>query len=43
MHVDLFFDLYFNFPSVKTEINKNNNQRLDLINLEESDALKTHD
>ena len=24
MHVDLFFDLYFNFVTVKTEINKNN-------------------
>ena len=40
MHVDLFFDLYFNFLSVKTEINKNNNKRLKLVNLEESDALK---
>ena len=40
MHVDLFFDLYFNFLSVKTEINKNSNKRLNLINLEESDALK---
>ena len=40
MHVDLFFDLYFNFLSVKTEINKNDNKRLNLINLEVSDALK---
>ena len=40
MHVDLFFDLYFNFLSVKTEINKNNKKRLNLINLEKSDALK---
>ena len=24
MHVDLFFDHYFNFMSVKTEINNNN-------------------
>ena len=40
MHVNLFFDLYFNFLSVKTEINKNNNKRLNLINLKRSDALK---
>ena len=40
MHMDLFFDLYFNFLSVKTEINKKNNKRLNLINLEGSDALK---
>ena len=40
MHVDLFFDLYFNFLSVKTEINKKNNKRLKLINLERSGALK---
>ena len=40
MHVDLFFDLYFNFMSIKTEINKKNNKRLNLINLEGSDALK---
>ena len=40
MHVDLFFDLYFNFLSVKTEINKKNNKRLNLINLEGLDALK---
>ena len=40
MHVDIFFDLYFNFLSVKTEINKNNKKRLNLINLEKSDALK---
>ena len=38
--MDLFFDLYFNFLSVKTEINKNNNERLNLINLKRSDALK---
>ena len=40
MHVDLFFDLYFNFVSVKTEMNKNDNKRLNLINLEGLDALK---
>ena len=40
MHVDLFFNLCFNFLSVKTEINKKNNKRLNLINLEGSDALK---
>ena len=40
MHVDLFFDLYFNFLSIKTEINKKNNKRLNLINLEGSDAIK---
>ena len=40
MHMDLFFDLCFNFLSVKTEINKKNNKRLNLINLEGSDALK---
>ena len=40
MHVDLFSDLYVNFLSVKTEINKKNNKRLNLINLEGSDALK---
>ena len=40
MHVDLFFNLCFNFLSVKTEINKKNNKRLNLINLERSDALK---
>ena len=40
MHVDLFFDPHFNFLSVKTEINKKNNKRLNLINLEGSDALK---
>ena len=26
MYVDVFFDLYFNFLSVKTEINKKNNK-----------------
>ena len=36
----LFFDLYFNFVSVKIEINKKNNKRLNWINLEGSDALK---
>ena len=40
MHVNLFFDLYFNFLSVKTEINMKNNKRLNWINLEGSDALK---
>ena len=43
MHVDLFFDLCFNFLRVKTDINNNNNnnnKRLNLINLEGSDALK---
>ena len=40
MHVNLFFDLYFNFLSVKTEIKKKNNKRLNWINLEGSDALK---
>ena len=40
MDMDLFFDLYFNFLSVKTEINKKNNKRPNLINLEGSDALK---
>ena len=40
MDMDLFFHLYFNFLSVKTVINKNNNKRLNLINLEESEALK---
>ena len=38
--MDLFFDLYFNFLSVKIEINKKHNKRLDLINLEGSDALE---
>ena len=40
MDMDLFFDLYFNFLTVKTEINKNNNKRFNLINLKRSDALK---
>ena len=40
MDMDLFFDLYFNFLSAKTEINKNNNKRLNLINLDGSKALK---
>ena len=39
MHADLFFDHYFNFLSVKTDINKNG---LNLINLEESEALERH-
>ena len=39
MHVHLFFDHYFNFLSVKTDINK---IRLNLINLEKSEALKRH-
>ena len=34
MRVYLFFDLYFNFFSVETEINKNNNKIVNLINLE---------
>ena len=40
MHMDLFFDLILNFLSVKTEINKKKNKRLNLINLEGSDTLK---
>ena len=40
MHVNLFFDLYFNFLSVKIEINKKNNKRLNWINIEGSDTLK---
>ena len=40
MDMDLFFDLYFNFVSAKTEINKNNKKRFNLINLKRSDALK---
>ena len=39
MRADLFFSHYFNFLSVKTDINKNG---LNLINLEESEALKRH-
>ena len=39
MHADLFFNYYFNFLSVKTDINKNG---FNLINLEESEALKRH-
>ena len=34
MHVDLFFDHYFNFLSVKTEINNNKKYMLKLTNLE---------
>ena len=40
MDMDLFFNLYFNFLSLKTEINKNSNKRFNLINLGELDALK---
>ena len=39
MHVDLCFDHYFNFLSVKTDIKKN---RLNLIYSEESKAFKTY-
>ena len=39
MHADLFFDHYYDFLSVKTDINK---KGLNLINLEESEALKRH-
>ena len=39
MHVGLFFDNYFDFLSVETDINKS---RLNLINLEESEAIKRH-
>ena len=39
MHADLFFDHYFNFLGVKTDINKNG---LNLINLEKSEALERH-
>ena len=38
MHVDLFFDHYFNFLSVKNEINKKN--RLKLTNLEGLESLE---
>ena len=37
MCVDLFFDHYFNSLSVKTEINKN---ELNLVNLDGLEALK---
>ena len=37
MHMDLFFDHYFNFLGVKTTINKN---LLNLINLDGLEALK---
>ena len=40
MHVDLFFDLCFNLLSVETEINKKNNKRLNLINLDGLVAFK---
>ena len=41
MHVDLFFDHYFNFLSVKTEINNNNKKnRLKLTNLEGLESLE---
>ena len=39
MLADLFFDHHFNFLSVKTDINTNG---LNLINLEESEALERH-
>ena len=39
MHTDLFFNHYFNFLSAKTGINKNG---LNLMSLEESEALKRH-
>ena len=39
MHAGLFFDHYFDFLSVETDINKS---RLNLINLEESEAIKRH-
>ena len=39
MHVGLFFDNCFDFLSVETDINKS---RLNLINLEESEAIKRH-
>ena len=39
MHAGLFFDLYFDFLTVETEINKS---RLNFINLEESEAIKRH-
>ena len=44
MHVDLFFDHYFNFLSVKTGINNSNNKkknRLKLKNLEGLESLET--
>ena len=37
MHMNLFFDHYFNFLGAKTEINKN---ELNLINLYRLEALK---
>ena len=37
MHVDMFFDHYFNFHGIKTEINK----RLNLTDLQGSEALET--
>ena len=40
MDMDPFLYLYFNFLSVKTEIKKNYNKRLNFINLEGSKALK---
>ena len=39
MHVGLFFDHYFDFLSVKIDINKSG---LNLISLEESEALNRH-
>ena len=40
MVMDLFFDLSINFLTVKTEINKSNNKRFNLVNLERSGTLK---
>ena len=37
MHVDLFYDHYFNYLRVKYDISK---RELSLINLERSEALK---
>ena len=39
MHAGLFFDLYFDFLTVETDINKSG---LNFINLEESEAIKRH-
>ena len=39
MHAGLFFDHYFDFLSVETDINKSG---LNLINLEESEAITIH-
>ena len=40
MHVDLFFNHYFNFLSIKTEVNKQKKSRLSLTNLEEPKSLE---